>query len=509
MLNTKMFSKNLLKGFSNGQKFSNNIIKNFNLKQFGGKKDWDFDGVTNKKDCQPRNTMRQDWDTSRLRKAGFYVTSMRPKEYLKRTRFSPSMIKATYEDKTNPFNFYYDTETKQMEPLSKLQEHIKGTTKVEVPFVFGGEDQEGRHRALAAYRLGIEKIPVVVNRPSHHVTPDIAESFLQKTFPKSHETYKNEWKQRFNRGIPEKYMDKETFSKYKEVLEEKGIKDIEGDYIEPASIEKQQEWQNKSEMEKDVDRITKKDTDTDGVVDDNDCQPLNDKEHGGQLFWQKLKEKNIPIAGTKKSKKHIRHFFEKNPELMQQAQGTVIIGDSGFSALGSYHTPTKDLFESAKQKFPNYNVLGDLIIWNTTSKKITPIKHELKHKEQFYKGIENKTDEQVEEDIKTYNEQFKKFEEEEKKAKYEWKQKYNIIPGTKKENLSEEARNKIEEIRLKFKELHYNLPGEREAFEYEKQPRERDIKPPEEEVTESFRQTFEENNNQPEITEETEEDNGR
>ena len=26
----------------------------------GGKNDWDFDGVPNKKDCQPRNTMRQD-----------------------------------------------------------------------------------------------------------------------------------------------------------------------------------------------------------------------------------------------------------------------------------------------------------------------------------------------------------------------------------------------------------------------------------------------------------------
>jgi len=29
-------------------------------KRFGGKNDWDFDGVINKKDCQPRNTMRQD-----------------------------------------------------------------------------------------------------------------------------------------------------------------------------------------------------------------------------------------------------------------------------------------------------------------------------------------------------------------------------------------------------------------------------------------------------------------
>jgi len=29
-------------------------------KQFGGRRDWDGDGVVNRRDCQPRNTMRQD-----------------------------------------------------------------------------------------------------------------------------------------------------------------------------------------------------------------------------------------------------------------------------------------------------------------------------------------------------------------------------------------------------------------------------------------------------------------
>ena len=40
-----------------------NIIKNIlGNKRFGGKNDWDFDGVPNRRDCQPRNTMRQDDD---------------------------------------------------------------------------------------------------------------------------------------------------------------------------------------------------------------------------------------------------------------------------------------------------------------------------------------------------------------------------------------------------------------------------------------------------------------
>ena len=40
------------------KKIVGNIIGN--PRKRGGKNDWDGDGVKNKKDCQPRNTMRQD-----------------------------------------------------------------------------------------------------------------------------------------------------------------------------------------------------------------------------------------------------------------------------------------------------------------------------------------------------------------------------------------------------------------------------------------------------------------
>jgi len=36
------------------------IKKMIGIKQRGGKNDWDGDGVKNRKDCQPHNTMRQD-----------------------------------------------------------------------------------------------------------------------------------------------------------------------------------------------------------------------------------------------------------------------------------------------------------------------------------------------------------------------------------------------------------------------------------------------------------------
>ena len=40
----------------------NKVLRNIlgTPKKRGGKTDWDFDGVPNKKDCQPRNVMRQD-----------------------------------------------------------------------------------------------------------------------------------------------------------------------------------------------------------------------------------------------------------------------------------------------------------------------------------------------------------------------------------------------------------------------------------------------------------------
>ena len=65
-------------GKNNSNKSNNKIINNFGLKSFGGKNDLDFDGVPNKRDCQPRNTMRQDavksgWHLDIILKNGFVL----------------------------------------------------------------------------------------------------------------------------------------------------------------------------------------------------------------------------------------------------------------------------------------------------------------------------------------------------------------------------------------------------------------------------------------------------
>ena len=56
----KMLGNIMSKSKTTKLKTNNNVLGNFGLKQFGGRNDLDFDGVPNRKDCQPRNTMRQD-----------------------------------------------------------------------------------------------------------------------------------------------------------------------------------------------------------------------------------------------------------------------------------------------------------------------------------------------------------------------------------------------------------------------------------------------------------------
>ena len=50
-----------MKGLNALRPLSSRIVSNIiGSKRHGGKNDWDGDGISNKRDCQPRNTMRQD-----------------------------------------------------------------------------------------------------------------------------------------------------------------------------------------------------------------------------------------------------------------------------------------------------------------------------------------------------------------------------------------------------------------------------------------------------------------
>lgn len=82
-----------------------------------------------------------------------YLAEMSPKEYLERCAFE-IFDGATIE------STIHGTEAANVEKYTKM---MRDGVKFDTPYLdYVGEGQEGRHRALAAYNLGIEKIPVVV-----------------------------------------------------------------------------------------------------------------------------------------------------------------------------------------------------------------------------------------------------------------------------------------------------------------------------------------------------------
>ena len=160
--------------------FKNNVMKNFGLKSFGGKKDWDFDGVPNKKDCQPRNTMRQDWLGKTTVPIADYpesygftkkVIQMQPQEFLELTRQeSLRRISDVSGKEGKAYEYIFDPKTYEdvviskknvarLKPILESKEPIMAEpwveTKKGIPV-----SHEGRHRAVAARELGMKTIPV-------------------------------------------------------------------------------------------------------------------------------------------------------------------------------------------------------------------------------------------------------------------------------------------------------------------------------------------------------------
>lgn len=82
-----------------------------------------------------------------------FIAEMSPKEYLQRITYD--VFGSTWSSVVSGVNT--DNILKYM---SMMQQGIK----FDMPSIIEGSNQEGRHRAMAAYLLGIEKIPVYVRR---------------------------------------------------------------------------------------------------------------------------------------------------------------------------------------------------------------------------------------------------------------------------------------------------------------------------------------------------------
>ncbi len=144
-------------------------INNFGLKSFGGKKDWDGDGVPNWKDCQPKNVMRQDFSET---DTGVPVYTY-PRSYGYRRRkvmMAPNkflqLAKKGYrsEDDKNMSDKQHEAILSQsnINKLKPIIQHKQGRMTIPVLETMKGsiKDHEGRHRALAAKQLGMTEMPV-------------------------------------------------------------------------------------------------------------------------------------------------------------------------------------------------------------------------------------------------------------------------------------------------------------------------------------------------------------
>ncbi len=170
------------KSFSNS--FGGNVMKNFGLKSFGGKNDLDFDGVVNKKDCQPRNTMRQDWNVTEAKQkvdGDYELRRTSPRSFLQRTmprvtkektktypgEYGPFGRQLTSEEEGSFLKEYYDVDKEKMRPIRELKGLILSSKEqVGVPVIFKGGGHEGRHRAYAAELAGEQSMPVIAHKES-------------------------------------------------------------------------------------------------------------------------------------------------------------------------------------------------------------------------------------------------------------------------------------------------------------------------------------------------------
>lgn len=82
-----------------------------------------------------------------------YIAEMSPEEYLKRCAYD------IFTDATIESTIHGTTESS----IKKYADMMQSGTEFDLPYLdYSRQEQEGRHRALAAYYLGIDKIPVLV-----------------------------------------------------------------------------------------------------------------------------------------------------------------------------------------------------------------------------------------------------------------------------------------------------------------------------------------------------------
>jgi len=211
------------------------------------------------------------------------------------------------------------------------------------------------------------------------------------------------------------------------------------------------------------------DWDKDGVLNFNDCKPKNPKKHGGEFFWNKIKEKGIVLGPNKFENKKIRRIYEKNPELLKKSKNLfIMVGNEEDFKNNSvndavYQEPSKQSHKQIKSQVPSYKGSGDILAIRDisfTSEDINParqLRHELTHREQYQR------------DPKYYREEQERyFEEEDRITEKRDRSFRNIKQQFDQGKLSrEEAKATQQKAVDTYYEEYKNLPLEKEAYEAE------------------------------------------
>jgi hypothetical protein len=250
----------------------NRVMNNFGLKQHGGKNDWDGDGIVNSKDCQPRNVMRQD--TYYVNNEGVFTDNRNIDHH----NIWPEKIKQDY-----------GKENRWDEPVRMRTEQ----GKVEVRNVATRQD----------FSSGL-----------------------------SNKNFYNKFKKGLEKGVESgdmKYSDDVTTFNFSHGGPER-LGQVR-DFVSGASIDKQKEWKNMNEQEKDINRITKQDLDRDNVPDEYDCQPRNAMR---QDFMLKT---TVPIVDYPESYGYTKRTVYMSPDdYMKKAYASHGYARSGFMSVEDY-----------------------------------------------------------------------------------------------------------------------------------------------------------------------------
>lgn len=254
------------------------VMRNFGLKSFGGRNDIDGDGIINKRDCQPRNVMRQD-----------FIYSLRPKG---EKHIVPSDLDRDY----------FVTDDKQLQrsqwggAMAGRHTGWFGSGIYGFDTLQRAEEVKGRLDEPTIIRKVEVAKPYKPESPHHADILHTASKELYEGTEKTAPLGLGFTAERFTDvlGIP---TTKDELLDVKKEARERGVQPINvlmerKGYTGVIPPEEYQDMSYGSVKYQERPMKGWEDNDRDGIINAEDCQPNNPDE---QAFWHKKQDKYIPI----------------------------------------------------------------------------------------------------------------------------------------------------------------------------------------------------------------------